>query len=279
MRIAATPPPTRRANHAIQRNQRHRTAEARPPRSRRAVLANFEGEDAAEKQVELARKICMELAIHARIEEELFYPAAREELPEDEQTMVAEAAVEHASLKMLIGEIDGTGPDDPLFDARMTVLQEYVKHHVKEEEQELMPAVEKAGEVDLDQLGRATRRAQAAAEGQAARTGLRRRRTARSSWRNCRPRRRVHGRHRWNGASPLPRRASAQVRAHRHARASRPARNDQGDEKRLGRRQSRRDRQAQQHDATQHDRAPRASLRPWLARSICRVPHRGHASA
>lgn len=117
------------------------------------LFSQFEGENAAEMKVELARKICTELEIHARIEEELFYPAAREELPEDEQTMVAEAAVEHASLKMLIGEIDGTGPDDPLFDARMTVLQEYVKHHVREEEQELMPAIERAGEVDLDQLG------------------------------------------------------------------------------------------------------------------------------
>lgn len=118
------------------------------------LFSQFEGEDAAEKKVELARKICTELAIHARIEEELFYPAAREELSADEQPMVAEAAVEHASLKRLIEDIDGTGPDDPLFDARMTVLQEYVKHHVKEEEQELMPAVEKAGEVDLDELGR-----------------------------------------------------------------------------------------------------------------------------
>ena len=99
---------------------------------------------------QLAGEICGELKVHTQIEEEIFYPAAREACEECED-MLDEADVEHASAKQLIAEIEG-GPKDDHFDARVKVLGEYVKHHVKEEQNELFPEIRKS-ELDLDELG------------------------------------------------------------------------------------------------------------------------------
>jgi hemerythrin superfamily protein len=104
------------------------------------------------KRIELAQRICSDLAIHARVEEELFYPAARDALGHDEAALVYEANVEHASLKQLIGEIDGSSVDSEMFTARMQVLKEYVQHHVREEETRLMPALRRSV-INLDALG------------------------------------------------------------------------------------------------------------------------------
>jgi hemerythrin superfamily protein len=106
------------------------------------------GEDRKEA---LARKICTELKVHAQIEEEIFYPAAREALKA--QDLIDEATVEHASAKELIAQIEGMGPGDELFDARVTVLGEYIKHHVKEEHNELFPKLKKT-QIDLKEIGR-----------------------------------------------------------------------------------------------------------------------------
>jgi hemerythrin superfamily protein len=116
-----------------------------------SLFREFESADDARK-VELAETICAELTVHAQIEEKIFYPAAREALPEDKQDLVAEATVEHASLKKLIADIDGSSPRDELFEANVKVLSEYVKHHVREEETELMPAIRRTN-IDLDALG------------------------------------------------------------------------------------------------------------------------------
>jgi hemerythrin superfamily protein len=121
----------------------HRTVEA--------LFEQLEESEDAEK-VELAQRICTELSIHAKIEEELFYPAARSALDEEGDELVNEATVEHRSLKELIAQIDGASPADELFEANLKVLKEYVQHHVKEEETELMPQVAQSG-VDLDELG------------------------------------------------------------------------------------------------------------------------------
>src|SRR5690242_204873 len=102
------------------------------------LFREFESTDDDARKVELAETICAELAVHAEIEEKIFYPAAREALPDDKQDLVAEATVEHASLKKLIADIDGSSPRDELFEANVKVLSEYVKHHVREEETELM---------------------------------------------------------------------------------------------------------------------------------------------
>lgn len=117
---------------------------------------------ASEKQT-LANQICMMLTVHTTVEEELFYPAAREAL--SEQDLLDEAVVEHASAKALIEQIQSMNPEDEFYDAKVTVLGEYIDHHVKEEETELFPKVKKA-KIDLDQLGdeMAERKAQCQAE-------------------------------------------------------------------------------------------------------------------
>jgi hemerythrin superfamily protein len=106
--------------------------------------------DAAEKE-SLAAEICTELTLHTEIEEELFYPAAREAI--EEEDLLDEAEVEHASAKDLIEQIQEMDSSDPLYDAKVTVLGEYVNHHIEEEEKELFPKVKKAKQLDLDALG------------------------------------------------------------------------------------------------------------------------------
>lgn len=99
---------------------------------------------------QLAEQICTMLVAHATIEEEIFYPAAREAL--DEEDLLDEAEVEHASAKDLIAQIQSMGPDDDLYDAKVTVLGEYVDHHVEEEENEMFPRCQES-EMDLVALG------------------------------------------------------------------------------------------------------------------------------
>jgi hemerythrin superfamily protein len=107
-------------------------------------------EDEDDSRTAIAQQICAELTIHARIEEDLFYPWLRENM--DETDMVAEALVEHASLKKLIAEIEPAGEADETYDAKVKVLSEYVKHHVNEEENEIFPEVASEQE-ELDELG------------------------------------------------------------------------------------------------------------------------------
>lgn len=103
------------------------------------------------RKLMLAQQICMELKIHAAIEEEIFYPATREVLPKEED-LLDEAEVEHASAKELIAQIEAGDPDTELWDAKVTVLGEYIKHHVKEEQNEMFPKVRKS-KLDLKALG------------------------------------------------------------------------------------------------------------------------------
>jgi hemerythrin superfamily protein len=99
---------------------------------------------------EIVKRVCAALTVHAEIEEEIFYPAVRGEI-EDDDTM-DEAEVEHGSIKDLVAQLEEMDPGDSLYDAKMTVLSEYVKHHVKEEEGEMFPKVKKA-DLDLTALG------------------------------------------------------------------------------------------------------------------------------
>jgi hypothetical protein len=103
-----------------------------------------------EERQELAERICNMLSVHAQIEEEIFYPAAREAI--DEQDLLDEAEVEHASAKDLIAQIQEMDPDEELYDAKVKVLGEYIVHHVKEEEGELFKAC-KSAKLDLAALG------------------------------------------------------------------------------------------------------------------------------
>lgn len=111
-------------------------------------LAQSEAPD-NDKQA-LATQICMMLTVHATIEEELFYPEAREALKEED--LVDEAEVEHASAKDLIAQIVAMEPSEALFDAKVKVLGEYIDHHVKEEENEMFPQIRKS-KLDLAELG------------------------------------------------------------------------------------------------------------------------------
>ncbi|MBV9889764.1 MAG: hemerythrin domain-containing protein [Rhizobacter sp.] len=103
-----------------------------------------------DRRGELAGQICSALTVHAEIEEDLFYPALRERFEDD--LALDEAEVEHAVARDLIEQIEAMEPDDPLFDARVLVLADYVEHHVQEEEGEIFPQAEKSG-IDLDELG------------------------------------------------------------------------------------------------------------------------------
>lgn len=99
------------------------------------LFGQFEKARDEGRKAELAENICAELKVHAQIEEEIFYPAARDALKDED--LLDEAAVEHASAKDLIAQIEQTQPSEELFNAKVTVLGEYIKHHVKEEQNEL----------------------------------------------------------------------------------------------------------------------------------------------
>ena len=114
------------------------------------LFDQFEKTRSEERKGAIAQQICQELTVHAQIEEEIFYPAAREALRE--QDLLDEATVEHASAKDLIAQIEGASPSDELFEAKVTVLGEYIKHHVKEEQNELFPKIRKT-KLDLKELG------------------------------------------------------------------------------------------------------------------------------
>lgn len=112
----------------------------------------FEKSRSDDKKRELAQNICKALTVHAQIEEEIFYPAFL--AATDDTDMHHEAEVEHDGAKKLIAEIEGSGPEDDYFDARVTVLSEMIKHHVKEEEQrDGMFAKARKSDMDLAELG------------------------------------------------------------------------------------------------------------------------------
>jgi hemerythrin superfamily protein len=98
----------------------------------------------------LVASICKELGIHAKAEEEIFYPAVKAALKDKE--LVPEATVEHATMKELMAQVEGKEPDGEMFDAKIKVLSEYVKHHVKEEETEMFPKARKT-RLDMKALG------------------------------------------------------------------------------------------------------------------------------
>ena len=98
----------------------------------------------------LAEQICLELTIHMRLEEEIFYPPVREAVRDDD--LLDEAEVEHAGAKELIAQILSMKPEAELYDAKVTVLGEYIDHHVKEEREEMFPKARKCG-LDLARLG------------------------------------------------------------------------------------------------------------------------------
>jgi len=111
------------------------------------LFEEFEASRAPDRKKALVAQICDELTIHAELEEEIFYPAVKAALRDDE--VVPEAIVEHASIKGLISQVQGSDPDGPEYDAKIKVMSEYVKHHVKEEQNEMFPKAQKSSKLDL----------------------------------------------------------------------------------------------------------------------------------
>ena len=117
------------------------------------LFAEFEKASGDGRKEKLATQICLELSVHAAIEEEIFYPACEGKVEED---LLKESYVEHDAAKLLIAEISaGAGEGDDFFDAKVKVLSEEIKHHVEEEEKRmegLFAQARKAG-LDMDALG------------------------------------------------------------------------------------------------------------------------------
>lgn len=112
------------------------------------------GDNALVQKKSTAEKIFSELDVHTRIEEEIFYPAARDGRSTETDELVAEAYEEHTVAKTLISELRSMAPGDERWDAKMKVLQEAVEHHIEEEEGELFPKVrEGLGSTYLKELG------------------------------------------------------------------------------------------------------------------------------
>jgi hypothetical protein len=116
------------------------------------LFEKFENAKDAKTKKALATEICTELSVHATIEEEIFYPACKEAVEED---LRAEAYVEHDGAKVLIAELSGSDPQNEFYDAKMKVLSEEIKHHIKEEEKpgEGFFAQARKGGIDMDALG------------------------------------------------------------------------------------------------------------------------------
>ena len=117
------------------------------------LFEQFEKASGAGRKEKLAQEICLELSVHATIEEEIFYPACEGKVDDD---LLKESYVEHDAAKVMIAEISsGAGEADEFFDAKVKVLQEEIEHHVGEEEKRLeglFAQARKAG-LDMDELG------------------------------------------------------------------------------------------------------------------------------
>lgn len=109
------------------------------------------GEDAVESKAELAQQICMEITVHAQVEEEILYPAVRDAIDDDD--LMDEADVEHAAARDLVAQIEEMDPEESHYDAKVKVLGEEIEHHVKEEQDEMFTKAKRSG-LDLEELGR-----------------------------------------------------------------------------------------------------------------------------
>jgi Hemerythrin HHE cation binding domain len=118
-----------------------------------ALFEKYKAAGSAAQKADLAKQVCTQLIVHATLEEEIFYPACREKNVEND--MMNEAQVEHDGAKILIAELVAQSPDDEFYDAKVTVLSEYIKHHVGEEEKPsdgIFAKARQAG-VDMSALG------------------------------------------------------------------------------------------------------------------------------
>ena len=129
------------------------------------LFEKFEAAKGSQQKAALAKQICTELMVHCTIEEEIFYPACKQAVEEDQMN---EAYVEHDGAKVMIAELLASSPDQQFYDAKMKVLSDEIKHHVKDEEApgDGVFAQARKGDLDMDALGErmAARKAQVLAE-------------------------------------------------------------------------------------------------------------------
>lgn len=114
------------------------------------LFFKFEHAQSDNVRKQICTEICQELDIHTAIEEEIFYPQVREAIDDDD--LMDEAEEEHAVAKQIVQDLQGMEPDDEHYAAKVTVLAENVKHHIKEEESQMFPKVKKT-DLDLAELG------------------------------------------------------------------------------------------------------------------------------
>lgn len=114
------------------------------------LFEEFEKTRSDARKTSIVAKICRELTVHTQIEEEIFYPAVKAALKD--KALVPEATVEHAAVKDLIAAVEGKAPYGEMYDAKVKVMGEFVKHHVKEEEKEMFPKARKT-KLDMQALG------------------------------------------------------------------------------------------------------------------------------
>lgn len=115
------------------------------------LFKQFEESGSQAAKAKIAQEAIKELKIHTVIEEEIFYPAVRQAI-QDEDDIMNEAQEEHHVAKMLIAELERIGHQNEHFEAKFTVLAENVRHHIKEEEEEMLPEAKKT-DIDFDALG------------------------------------------------------------------------------------------------------------------------------
>ena len=146
------------ATHGHAATDKHQDALQLLMAEHREVKAMFQAYDKlaeaggkGDERMLLASQICVALTLHTQVEEEILYPAARAVLTKDED-IVDEAVVEHAGTKTLIAQLKTMTSDQPLFDARVKVLGEYIDHHVREEESNFFPKLRKTS-LDLEAMG------------------------------------------------------------------------------------------------------------------------------
>jgi hemerythrin-like domain-containing protein len=117
------------------------------------LFRQFEKARSADRKKKIAEEVFQELEVHAEIEEEIFYPAAKAKADKEGKALVAEAVEEHHVVKVLIGELKALTEVNEQYEAKFTVLIENVEHHIEEEEKEMLPDAKKALGDDTGTLG------------------------------------------------------------------------------------------------------------------------------
>jgi hemerythrin superfamily protein len=112
------------------------------------------GDRAYKTKQQLVEEITRELEVHTTIEEETYYPAVEAKAKTDGKELIGEAIEEHHLVKITLAELAALSPEDEAYDAKVTVLMENVRHHVEEEEQDMLPQSEEIlGKEELGRLG------------------------------------------------------------------------------------------------------------------------------